>query len=569
MGLIRFLVPAPSDVSAQAHERAFATGIDQVPWRCDARRIGDEIHITRGVQESGNFHIPWIVPGRGELMLSTCTLVERVAPYLFAVELARGKVNQLRNQAADWQAIGLVVDEPVWNHLRRATEHFAKAAVGQTNPAQAITDAQLALQAALDGADALADCYVEQALAVRRRQNAQLPTVLAAELTSTPHSKELGETLLAAVNAVVVPLAWREIEAQEGNYQWTKYDKLIDWCVMQKRPVIGGPLIELESQSLPDWLCLWEGDFENTVSVVRDFIETVISRYRGKVAAWQCASRVNTGRALSLGEEERLRLAVSSIEAVRQADPNTPVILRFDQPWAEYMARTDVDLSPLHFADALVRAGLGLSAIGLDLSIGYAGVGSTMRDRLDFGKLIDLWSCLGLPLFVCLTAPSAMDADPLAWRTTKPDANAVVGGWSEAAQNAFVETYVPLLLAKPSVQAVVWNQWSDAEPHEFPHGGLVNRRAAVKPVLRSLGALRKSHLRYTSPAALARIHLCPSGKIVLASSEFVLWPVSKSCCGRSPICVVDGLPTEPPCKKKLWPVSRPSHPRYIPPSDSP
>jgi hypothetical protein len=495
MGLIRFLVPPPSNVSPLAHERAFATGIDQVPWRCDVRRQGDEIQISRMVQDSGNFHIPWNVPGRGELMLNTCTLLERVEPYLFAVELARGKVNQLRNQAADWQAIGLLVSEDVWSSLRTATEHFAKAAVGQQNPAQAVADAQLALQSALNGADALATCYVEQALAVRRRQTAQLPTVLATEITSAPNAKDVSETVLEAFNAMAVSLNWREIESQEGNYQWAKYDQLIDWCVVNRRPVIGGPLVQLESKALPDWLCLWEGDFENTVSVVRDYIETVISRYRGKVAAWQCAARINTGRALKLSEEERLRLAVSAIEAVRHADPNTPVILRFDQPWAEYMARNDVDLSPLHFADALVRAGLGLSAIGLDICVGYAGAGSSLRDRLDFGRLIDLWSCLGLPLFVCLTAPSGSEPDPLAWTAARPDSNSVAGGWTEQSQKALVEAYLPLLLAKPSVQAVVWNQWSDAEPHEYPHGGLINRKGLLKPAMKALASLRKTHLR--------------------------------------------------------------------------
>lgn len=495
MGLIRFLVPPPSDVSANAHERAFATGIDQVPWRCEVRRQGDEIQIIRAVNDSGNFHIPWMVPGRGELVLSTCTLLERPEPYLFALELARGKVNQLRNQAADWQAIGLVVSDDVEAHLRRATEFFSRAAVGQQVPAQSIADAQRALLAALDGADALANCYVEQALAVRRRQSPQLPTVLATELASAPESKGVRDKFLEAFNAVAVPIVWRQIESQEGNYQWDKTDQLIDWCVANRRPVIGGPLLQLEFQTLPDWLCLWEGDFENIVSVVRDFIETVISRYRGRVAAWQCAARINTGKALSLSEEERLRLAVSTIEAVRQADPNTPVILRFNQPWAEYMARTDVDLSPLHFADALVRAGLGLSAIGLDLSLGYAGAGSALRDRLDFGRLIDLWGCLGLPLFVCMTFPSAEGADPLAWSEAKPDPKAMFGGWSEQAQLALVESYLPLLLAKPSVQAVVWDQWSDAEPHEFPHGGLLNRQAVFKPVASAFTALRKAHLR--------------------------------------------------------------------------
>jgi len=494
MGLIRFLVPPPSSVSNQAHERAYATGIDLVPWRCEARRVGDEIQLVRVVGDSGNYHIPWSVPGRGEIMLHTCTLVERAEPYLLAVELARGKVNQLRNQAADWQAIGLVVADEVWRKLRLATEQFARAAVGQHLPGQAIDAAQLAIATALEGSDALASCYVDQALAVRKRQSPQLPTVLASEIDAPLEGKS-AEAYLETFNAASVPLIWRDIEAAEGAYQWNKPDKLIDWCVANRRPVISGPLLQLDAHSLPDWLCLWEGDFENIVSVVRDFFETVINRYRGRVAAWQCAARVTTGRALALSEEERLRLAVSTIEAVRQADPNTPVILRFDQPWAEYMARSDVDLSPLHFADALVRAGLGLSAIGLDLTMGYDGAGSALRDRLDFARLIDLWSCLGLPLFVRLTAPSGAAPDALAWSKAKVDEQAMADGWSAAAQQRFVDDYLPLLLAKPSVQAVVWSQWSDAAEHELPHAGLMDASGAPKPSQHALASIRKSNLR--------------------------------------------------------------------------
>ena len=123
MGLIRFLVPPPSDISANAHERAFATGIDQVPWRCEVRRQGDEIQIVRSVNDSGNFHIPWEVDGYGELMIGTATLREREKPYHLQVELARGKLNQVRNQIAEWQSIGLAVPQRRRRRAHRAVGH--------------------------------------------------------------------------------------------------------------------------------------------------------------------------------------------------------------------------------------------------------------------------------------------------------------------------------------------------------------------------------------------------------------------------------------------------------------
>ena len=64
------------------------------------------------------------------------------------------------------------------------------------------------------------------------------------------------------------------------------------------------------------------------------------------------------GHALGLGEEARLQLAAKAIAVVRQLDPTTPLVVTFDQPWAEYLATEQLDLAPMHFADALVRADL-------------------------------------------------------------------------------------------------------------------------------------------------------------------------------------------------------------------
>ena len=91
---------------------------------------------------------------------------------------------------------------------------------------------------------------------------------------------------------------------------------------------------------------------------------------------WQCAARLNTQEVFSLSEEQRLRLAVLAIEVTRQADPRAPVVLMLDQPWAEFMSENECDLSPLHFADALVRAEIGLSGIGLEINLGYWPGGS-------------------------------------------------------------------------------------------------------------------------------------------------------------------------------------------------
>ena len=68
------------------------------------------------------------------------------------------------------------------------------------------------------------------------------------------------------------------------------------------------------------------------------------------------------------------------------------------------------------------------------------------------------------------------------------------GGWTAAGQQAFAARFVPLALAKPIVQGVLWNQLRNNQPHDFPHGGLLDARGKAKPALNTLAAIRKAYL---------------------------------------------------------------------------
>jgi hypothetical protein len=53
---------------------------------------------------------------------------------------------------------------------------------------------------------------------------------------------------------------------------------------------------------------------------------------------------------------------------------------------------------------------------------------------------------------------------------------------------------MPLLLSKAYVHSITWNQLYDADPHEFPHGGLYDEAGQAKPALTDLKQLRKKQL---------------------------------------------------------------------------
>jgi hypothetical protein len=491
MGSMRFRVIPTERITAEMVEQAYLSGLDRLSWPVRTSIEGGELVLQRSVSDSANVHVPWPIEGHGSLTLSSGCLMERAESYLLPVELARGAIAQVRNQLSEWQVIGLTVPPTVLGKIAEAVERFSWAVVAQAEPATSAEHAEAALHTILIAGDLLTAAYVEQALIVRRRNGGQLPSLLGAHLGATLLDNYAARQVLLTFNAAEVPICWRDTETTEGRFSWTISDSQIEWCRTHGLKVLAGPLLMLDRSALPDSFYLFEDDFESVLEFVTAFVRAAVERYRGKVDYWICAGRVNTPEVLTLSEPERLRLVAHTVELVQSLDPDTPALVSFDQPWAAYMRQRESDFPPLHFADALIRAGLNLGGLMLELNVGYWPGGTLLRPPVEFSRLLDTWSLLGPPLWLSLSAPSAAQGDPLAQRKTAvPPSH-----WSAAAQQAWAARYVPLALAKPTVQGVVWNQLRDNQPHDFAHGGLFDGAGKLKPSLRTLAAIRKTYLK--------------------------------------------------------------------------
>jgi hypothetical protein len=497
MGTISFLLPNGLSAEAtRALDRAcMAGGPDNMPWPTE---VGVENHLLtlrRGVDESGYLVIPWQVPSAGLLMCTSATLMERQQPYQLDIELARGKVNQVRSQAWDWQSGGLQLSPELTQHLRDSCTQFS-AAIANTGSEHATGMARDALTKAYQIADELVQAYQLLMFEVRHQRQARFDTTLGCRLASQVPQGEAVAALQRACNAVSLPLAWSEVEPEEaGACRWETHDALVDWACSQNWQVTAGPLLDFSSARLPGWLWLYERDLGSLANFMTGYVQAAVRRYRGRIRRWQLTAASNCASVLSLGEDELMWLTVRLIEAARKVDPALELVVGIAQPWGEYMAAEDRIHSPFIFADTLIRAGLNLAALDVELVMGVSPRGSFCRDLLDTSRLIDLYALLGVPLRMTLGYPSSSGPDPDA----DPDYRIDAGSWRRSlttdVQAEWAEAFAALALCKPSVQSVCWTHFSDAEPHQFPHCGLSDTHGTVKPALHSLRKLREAHLQ--------------------------------------------------------------------------
>lgn len=498
MGSMSFLLPNPlPGGAASALEGACVASAgyhDQTPGATTVTVADGVLTLTRDQDESGYLMVPWPVEPFGTLVVSTSTLRERAEPYRLLVELARGKLNQVRSQTAEWQSIGLRTDPAFERAVAEAGRQFARALLAPV-PAESDALATRVLERAHTLADQLAREYTAQVFDTRERSEGRLDTRLAARYLRAPQRAAAAE-YGRAFNAAAVSFRWCDIEPAESQYDWAETDAAVGAAVAAGLPVTIGPVIDLAPGVVPGWAAGWAADLPTLAACMCDFLETALNRYKGDVRRWVVCAGFNQADALGLVDDDRLRLAYRLFEAAAQVDSGLELVLSVAQPWGEYLARADQTISPLTFPDDLMRAGVRLSGVELEIRSGVRPRGSLPRDLLDTARLLDVFGMLGLPLEVVLGLPSSDDPDPRAidhGRTV----GALPGGRTRATPEGQAEwgaSFAALAVCWPQVRAVTWDHWTDAEPHLVPHGGLLDPTGRPKPLLARLRSLRTARL---------------------------------------------------------------------------
>jgi hypothetical protein len=490
MGVMTFHIPAkmPHGARAAVDLARFAGGYDHTPFPSDVLVKGEQLTLTRSQNESGYVTVPWPVDGVGFPVTTSATLRERAEPYRLLVELARGKVNQVRSQVAEWDMAGVGTPADTRAVLLAATKRFGTASL-DPNGAEADAAAGRVLADAYAAADKAVAGFADSI----RGKGGHRPQ-FGCRIGERPAAADEGKFLAAFTAARLTP-NWPRIEPQQARYDWSQLDDLIDWAARSGlRPSVG-PLIDLGGP-LPAWLNDWRGDPPSLAAYFCDFVETAVDRYRKKVTDWVLCSGFNHTDALGLAEDDRLRLAARLLDAARAADPDARWVVGLAQPWGDYLDNDKYTYSPLVFADTLLRSGLPVAGFELELIAGLGPNASRLRDRLDAYRLFDLFSVLGVPIEVVLKHPGKPPASDSSVASTIPGLGMPTGLWNgsedAAAQAVWGERMAHLGLSLPTLKAVYWGQWDDtlADPSGLvPVGG-----GPLKPLYHALARVRQLHL---------------------------------------------------------------------------
>lgn len=470
------------------------------------------------------------VPGaapQGKLTLQTCLLPDRDEPYLLELELARHRIMQLLNKLEEWQLSDLAPDHPIMRLLDESRERFTAALVAHPPGTSGYTaeQARLARESlvlALDAGERLTMLAAEKALTIRMRpahdpeaddagddsSSAPLPASGAPpRIGCVVHPDQFSEPLQRIVNPIfdfiTVPMRWCDIEREEGIYAFTPTDRWIEWAVrVGRKPVIGGPVLDFSSRAAPEWLHVWEHDYDTMRQFAYEHVKRVVTRYRRTISRWTAISSVNVNEGFSLTMDQMIDLTRIAVLATRKLHPQARVVVEIAEPWGESGTDNHRTLAPPLYARLVTEGGLGVDAIGLRIQIGDDKPGRSARDLMQLSALLDSYAQLDRPLHVtavgCPSEPPVGNAamDPGYWRTA----------WSLEQQATWVSDVFSIIASKPNVRSICWQSLYDMPSNpEMPAGGLVTSDLRAKPALKRIAefaaALREGRVPTMSTGA--------------------------------------------------------------------
>ncbi|MBS3733699.1 MAG: endo-1,4-beta-xylanase [Phycisphaerae bacterium] len=473
---------------------AYAFGQDGIPVRADLVAEKGQVTCVKRVAGAIGLAVLWDVPGVGRYLLPTTRLPDRRRPYNLNLELARAQLLRIARKREDWGLFDYAEAEALGRRFDEVRRMFVEA-LKSDDPPEAARRADKALARAVTLGEKTSLFHAD--IFVRRRRMSQASAAqssfgCAVDLFSEPHRHH--KRLSEAFDFVSVPMPWKHVEPDEGRYDYARVDAWINWAARAGKPVHGGPVLSFAPEHVPEWLYIWEHDYETIRDMIYEHLQQTVRRYAGHVAVWKVISGIHAYNGFDMSFEQIRELTRMSCLWVRKLAPQAKIIIELVVPWSEYYAHNQRTIPSLLYADTAVQYGVNFDAFGLQVLMGAADDGYYVRDLLQISSLLDEFVSLGKPVHVtACQVPSATAPD--AWDAWGGKAAADRAGtwhmpWSERLQAEWLQAFYRISISKPFVESICWRDLADYEGHCLPHGGLCRNDLAGKLAYRELRNFR-------------------------------------------------------------------------------
>jgi hypothetical protein len=481
---------------------AYVFGQESIPVRADLVAADGLISCTKRVAGACGLAMMWPTGTAGRFLMSTTRLPERGKPYNLNVELARGQMSRIAQKREEWGLFDYPDAAALGRDFDRVQRKFIDS-MKATDPRQASLLADEALQEGLTLGERVALFHADVFLERRRLAPPAARGSFGCAVDLLSQTEQYQERMRDGFDFLGIPIPWKHIEPKEHAHQFAQVDAWMNWAARTKKAVHAGPLVSFEPANLPEWLYIWEHDYEALRDLIYEHIQRIVQRYEKQVRLWRVVSGINAYNNFDFSFEQLMELTRMSCLLVKKMVPKAVVVIELVHPWGEYYARNQRTIPPLLYADMAVQSGIKFDAFGLQVCMGVPSDGLYVRDLLQVSSLLDEFVALGKPIHVtACQVPSEISAD--GWDAWGGQADVTQAGlwhnpWNQRLQAEWLQAFFRTSLSKPFVESICWRDLADYEGHYIPHGGLCRSNMEPKLAYKELRNFRASLNPPTAP----------------------------------------------------------------------
>ena len=286
-----------------------------------------------------------------------------------------------------------------------------------------------------------------------------------------------------------MPSFWRWLEPVRGQYHWKSIDEIVEFSSRRRLAIKSFAIYWGGVGGTPTWFRYLTFDRQKTA--IEQWCKTLVSRYRGQVAAWETVNELHDwpfGNPFGWSHEQILDVTRLVNELVGALDPGTPRVINNCCLWGEWTQTLRPGTwCPLTYLEDVIARGISFEGVGLQ----YYDPG---RDLMECAQHLDRFAATGKHIWITeMGTPSA--PGKLGAGTRQTDVlQGWRGTWTPQLQAEWCDHWYTMALSRPELRAMNW--WDMADDRAFiGSAGLLDGAYRGKPAFERLKALcRRYHV---------------------------------------------------------------------------